>query len=406
MMALKKCLKDIDITNPTVIEPFIEKCLSRHAKRRDFRLYIEKEGFRNEYRQFLTGDIAAKYELAYKLSQKIAHMIKTRRIPHLKVWASQKFDYSSRKIRMIGNETVLQRLLDYVAVYGCSELWRRKLVHEQFSSIPGRGQFYGVKLLRHYVMRDNRAMEYAKSHHLRYSRKCKYFVKLDIRHCYESIDKQILMNQLVHDIKNDDMLYLWQCLLKSYDGVVNGLLIGALPSQFASQYAVVNLYRKAKENPCVTHMATYMDDMILFSTNRRKLLKAVNELIVYARNSLHLIIKPNFAIKKLENEPIDMMGLVIHDTGKVTIRAKGFIHARRMLLRYEKQKFLTYTQAKRFVSYKGDFIFADCQNIQDRYFKAFKYAQKVISQHERKKNYGTSSYIKRSAAKSNISTDG
>ena len=161
MMALKKCLKDIDITNPTVIEPLIEKCLSRHAKRRDFRLYIEKEGFRDEYRQFLTGDIAAKYELAYKLSQKIAHMIKTRRIPHLRVWASQKFDYSSRKIRMIGNETVLQRLLDYVAVYGCSELWRRKLVKEQCSSIPGRGQFYGVKLLRHYVMRDNRAMEYA-----------------------------------------------------------------------------------------------------------------------------------------------------------------------------------------------------------------------------------------------------
>lgn len=403
---MKKCCKNIDVTNAYAIEPFIEECIKNHGKRHDFSAFIKKEGLYNEYRQFLKGSIAARYEISVAIAEKIATMIQTKTIPPLKTWARERYDDSSQKMRLIGNETVLQRFLDYIAVYGCQELWHRKLVREQCSSIKGRGQLYGVKLLRKYILKDNQNMKLAVKHHIRYTRKCKYFVKLDIRHCYESIDKQILMNQLTHDIKNDDMLYLWRCLLKSYDGTTDGLLIGALPSQYASQYVVVNLYRKAMENQYVTHMATYMDDMILFSPNRRKLLKVVKELIRYATDTLHLTIKLNFAIKKLSNEPIDMMGYVIHANGKVTIRARGFIHARRLLLRYEKQGFLTLSQSKRLVSYKGYFKQSNSYNSYGRFNKAFCYAQKVISQHERNKQHGTGSNIICNAAKGNISKGG
>ena len=242
--------------------------------------------------------------------------------------------------------------------------------------------------------------------HIRYIRKCKYFVKLDIRHCYESIDKTILMNQLIHDIKNSDMVYLWKSLLGSYTDTTNGLLIGALPSQYASQYIVANLYRKAMSNPSIMHMATYMDDMILFASNRRKLLKAVKALIVYALDTLHLTIKSNFAIKKLENEPIDMMGYVLHANGKITIRARGFIHARRLLLRYERQGYLTLSQSKRIVSYKGYFKQSNSYNSYARFNRAFRYAQKVISKHERNKQHGTSSNIICNAAQNYISANG
>ena len=403
---MKKCCKNIDITDAYTIEPFIEGCIKNHGKRHDFSVFIKKEGLSNAYRQFLKGDITAHYEISITIAKKISTMIKERSILPLHTWAKERYDDSSRKMRLIGNETVLQRFLDYIAVYGCSELWHKKLVHEQCSSIKGRGQIYGIKLLRRYVQKDNQSMSWARKHHVRYTRKCKYFVKLDIRHCYESIDKNILMNQLIHDIKNSDMIYLWQCLLKSYEGTTRGLLIGALPSQYASQYIVVNLYRKAKGNPCISHMATYMDDMILFSSNRRKLFKVVKELTVYARDNLHLTIKPNFAIKMLNKEPIDMMGYVIHANGKVTIRARGYIHARRLLLRYENQGYLTLNQSKRLVSYKGCFKQSNCYSTYDRFNKAFRYAQKVISKHERRKNHGTGSNFICNAAQSNISADG
>ena len=403
---MKKCCKDIDITDAYQIEPFIEECIKNHGKRHDFSVFIKKEGLINEYRQLLNGNISARYEIAIAIAKKIATMIKARNIPVLKTWAKERYDDSSQKMRLIGNETVLQRFLDYIVVYGCHELWHRKLVREQCSSIKGRGQLYGVKLLRKYILKDNQNMRWAVKHHIRYIRKCKYFVKLDIRHCYESIDKTILMNQLIHDIKNSDMVYLWKSLLGSYTDTTNGLLIGALPSQYASQYIVANLYRKAMSNPSIMHMATYMDDMILFASNRRKLLKAVKALIVYARDTLHLTIKSNFAIKKLENEPIDMMGYVLHANGKITIRARGFIHARRLLLRYERQGYLTISQSKRIVSYKGYFKQSNSYNSYARFNRAFRYAQKVISKHERNKKHGTGSNIICNAAQNYIPANG
>lgn len=385
---MKRCCKDIDLTSADTIELFIEKCVKRHGRRRDFRHFILKKGLENEYRQFLAKKENALYGISHKLSVEIADMIKRRTIPSLNVWASQRYDESSRKMRLIGNETVLQRLLDYIVTYGCKELWKRKLFCQQCASIPNRGQIYGMRLLRHYALSDERAMKYAIAHHIRYTRKCKYFVKLDIRHCYENINRELLMEHLKHDIKNDDMLYLWSCLLKSYECVTDGILIGALPSQFASQYLVSNICRRALNNIAVTHMVTYMDDMVLFSSNRRKLLKAVNDLIKYANSELHLTIKPNFSIKCFSKEPLDMMGYVVHVNGKVTVRAKAFIHARRLIKRYKRNNYMTYTQAKRLISFKGYFIYSDCQKIQSEFFKAFKYAQNVISKHERRKKYG------------------
>ena len=317
----KRCCKNIDITNVETITPFIEECFRRHKRRRDFRRLILEHGFTvKDYNDMLQNENGVLQRVSACLASEIAFHIKNRDIPTFKTWAVKKYDFSSCKERLIGNETCLQRLYDYVAVRACTELWNRKLVENQCSSIPNRGQVYGMKLIRHYVLQDNRAMRYAKKHRIRYTSKCRYFVKLDIRHCYESIDRKLLMERLEHDIKNPDIIYLWKCLLSSYD--VDGLLIGALPSQFLSQYMIANIYRKAMNSHVVSHMVIYMDDMLLFASNRRKLLRTVYSLIEYARNELHLTIKPAFAIKRLKEEPIDMMGYVVHANGKVTVRAK------------------------------------------------------------------------------------
>lgn len=136
----------------------------------------------------------------------------------------------------------------------------------------------------------------------------------------------------------------------------------------------------------VSHMVMFMDDMMLMSGNRRKLKKAVERLICYTKEKLHLEIKPTWHIKKLSLEPIDMMGFVIHGNGKITIRAKNFIHARRMLLRQQREP-LVYGQAKRLASYKGYFKYSDCRKLRKemKLKSAFEQAQRTISDYERRK---------------------
>ena len=113
----RRCCKNIDITNPETITPFIEECLRRHKRRHDFRKLILKHGFNEkDYENLLNGTDNALQRISTCLAEEIADSIKNRNIPLFKTWATKKYDFSSCKERLIGNETCLQRLYDYVAV--------------------------------------------------------------------------------------------------------------------------------------------------------------------------------------------------------------------------------------------------------------------------------------------------
>lgn len=385
---MKKCCKNIDVTNPKTIMPFIADCLHRHKRRRDFRREILRNGITEDYyERLLTG--APIDSVAMVFANKIAHAIKLRSIPQFKVHASEKYDDVSEKTRLIGNECCLQRMYDYVAVYSCMELWSKKMVDQQCSSMIGRGQLYGVRMIQRYTRKNNCHIDYCKRHSVKYVDKMRYFVKLDIYHCFPSMDRKLIKKRLAHDIGNADLLYLWDVLLDSYAPVTNGILIGALPSQWISQYILSSLYRRAMASGDVPYMVMYMDDMLLFSSNKNKLRKAVLTLCEYAKKELHLTIKPNWHIKRYNQEPVDMMGYVVYRNGKVRIRAKAFIHARRMALRINRSGSATLTQAQRLTSYKGCFLHSDCYGAWRKYKleKAFMSAQAVISNYERSKTH-------------------
>lgn len=373
---MKKSCKNIDITNEEDIKPFIHECLKRHHRRYKFARLLHKIG---------TADLN---EATDELARYAAWAVKTHNVPEFVPYTRERYDSTSEKRRLIGRECALQQVFDYIAVRSCAEIWRRRYALQQCSSIKHRGQIYGVKMIRGYILADIRAARYARSHRRHYTPKCKYFVKLDVRHCYQSIDRALFMELFAHDCGNDDILYLWRSLLKSYEKAngCTGFLIGALPSQWAAQFILSFLYRKGICLSGVNHMVMFMDDMLLMGSNRRKLKRAAETLSRYAEAALHLQIKPNWHVKKLANEPIDMMGFVIRYNGKITIRAKNFIRARRMLLR-QQRKPLIYSQAKRLASYKGYFKYSDCRKLRKemKLKSAFEQAQRTISDYERRK---------------------
>ncbi len=398
-----------DITNPKTIKPFIYACLKRHKGRKDFRKLILQKGFSlDEYNEIKENDPATVDRVISCLAEEMAAEIKNQSIEPFIVTAKERFDSSSGKVRLIGKEKPQQRLYDYVAVRSCERLWHRRLVIQQCSSIKDRGQVYGMRLIKKYMDEDERAAHYAKTHKLRYTRKCRYYVKMDIRHCFQSIDRKLLLSKMKHDLVREEcgnhIIYLWSMLLDSYKQAnIDGLMIGSLPSQWAAQYMVSFIYRELAKQEGVSHIVIFMDDILVASPNRRKLLKAVKKIRAFAKDSLHLNIKPNFAIRKMESKVIiyrgkerrldtgvDMMGYVVHRNGKVTIRAKTFIHARRMVLRYQQQGHLTYKQAKRLISFKGFFAHSDSREAWKNYdlTKVFNYCAKVVSNYERKKRNG------------------
>ena len=393
---MKKSCKRIDITSQKTIEPYIKECLIRHRKRYSLQRLLRRlfNSTDNELERLKLKDYATVSKFSSKLSKIVAESIKRRAIPRFTPIISIRADKTTGKERLIGAEPAMQQFYDYVAVGACGELWKRRFVRQQCSSLPGRGQVYGMRMIRGYIQKDNRQVRYAKSHNLRYTRKCKYFVKMDIRKCYPSADREVLLNLLTRNIGNEDIIYLWKCLLDSYGRAktpngdpYTGILIGALPSQWAAQFLISYIYRFVMETGGASHMVMFMDDMLLMGPNRRKLKRLVSKTVNLVRDKLHMEIKPTWSIRKIDECGIDMMGYVVHANGKVTMRTRNFIHSRRLLMRMEHGRFGV-RSAQRLVSYKGFFTNSDSSKAFRKYEaeRRFKRAQRMLARKARAEN--------------------
>lgn len=379
---MKKKCKSIDITDAQTVRPWVEDCIRRHKKRHDFRKLILRHGVTEEdYWKAVDEHNFSLIEPAVdRIAEDAVRQIKARKLELEPVRIREQEDKTTGKIRMIGCECAMQQVFDYIAVYSCQEIWDARITIQQCSSIPERGQIYGMKLIRKYVLADERAMRYAKKHKKKYVRKCAYHAKLDVRKCFPNAKKEIFMELFRHDCGNEDILWLWQTLMDTHEvNGYHGFMIGALVSQWAAQYMLSFLYHKAmtirhRDKKAVGRMVMFMDDMLLMGSNRKALLFAVRELMAYAK-ALGFEIKENFMIHRLRDVPIDMMGFTIYENGKVELRGRNYIKSRRLMLRYERNGSLTVEQCKRLVSFKGFYTYSDYSGN----YKIFKYAQSRLS---------------------------
>lgn len=432
---MKKVCKSVNITDPHTIFPYISDCLDRHATRYDFGRLLIKFGMSPFYYGIYKRSRSAKFiyklkrmpanerrTMKYKINlavrqynlaksriaDYVARAIKYRTARFDSIVYSERYDPTTGKTRLIGKEDPLQQVFDYVAVRSCDELFGKKIVKQQASSIKGRGQIYGVNIIRRWVAKDNQSARWASTHNRKYTRKCKWCVKLDIKKCYPSANMDIFMKFLRHDCANEDIIWLWEIILKSHkSNGYTGFMIGSFPSQWAMQYLLSYAYRYAmnshsirrgKRIKNITHALLFMDDIGLFGSSRKSLKKGVQDLIIYIKDTFGLDIKPNWHIHEFSKSGMDMMGYVVHSTGKVTMRGRNYIKSRRMVLRYYARKSLSLKQAKRLLSYKGFFKHSSCLRKANKMYhisKVFKYAANLLSKAYKNNDGGTRRNVKR-----------
>nr|DAL16806.1 MAG TPA_asm: Maturase reverse transcriptase/DNA/RNA Complex II intron, retroelement, retrotransposition [Caudoviricetes sp.] len=400
---MKRSCKRINITDVNTILPWVKICIEKHAKRHDFRkmlLHIGKMPREDYDAAISTHDYTLYDAPARNIAAEAARRTAARDLRLRPVRYRERIDKSSGKLRLIGDEEAMQQIFDYIAVYATQEIWKRRIVKQQASSLPGRGASYGVPMIRRWIQRDNRAAGYAKKHNKKYTRKCKYFVKLDVKKCYPSLRKDVFIHYFERDCANTDLLWLWDMLLSSHTvRDYHGFMIGALSSQYACQYLLsfawryvndLNKTRRGKHTKLVNHSLFYMDDMLLLSGSRRDLKSAVRKLVKHVQTNLRLTIKTNWCIQDIDEHPIDMMGYRIYTNGKSTIRPRVFIRARRGALRFGRKQILNLRQARRANSYKGYFTSTNSYKIIKKlhFPQLWKASAKIESMNARRKSDG------------------
>lgn len=372
---MKKLCKNVDITDRGLISLAVHDCLRHKYKRNDVTKYLSQiSGLSQSQIQYIY------YQYGKEAMQPFVEIIITDLQEELKnnfisfpaIWYREKMDGSSGKVRRIGIQNIKQQLYDYIAVEGIRPLLKR-IGEYQYASIPGRGTTKGKQVISRWIK----------------DRNIRYFVKLDVKKCFESIDHALLMKFLEKHIKNEKLIWLIGTLIDSFE---KGLSIGSYLSQYLCNlymsilyhYIMEGLYktRREKRVNLIRRCMIYMDDILLIGSQRRDMETAVKRVIRKA-NEMGLVIKGSWQIKSVDEVPIDMMGFKIYRT-HTEIRGRIFLRVRRSFRRARKQ--ITFRIAKKCISYYGYIKHTDSRRIQKKWNvnKIIKKCKGVIRRNESK----------------------
>jgi len=191
-------------------------------------------------------------------------------------WGGYKsFLITDPKLRTISTAPFEQRVMHHAVMNILEPVFERPLICHSYACRKGKG--------------THAAVLYAFG-------QCKtkpYFLKLDIRKYFDSIDHEILKTQLRGLIKDVRVIALLDGIIESYETMPGkGVPIGNLTSQFfANLYlSYMDHYILEKLRPC--SYCRYMDDFVLWSTSKGQLKDMFAEINDYLNKNLNLTVKP------------------------------------------------------------------------------------------------------------------
>ncbi len=235
------------------------------------------------------------------------------------------FVVTEPKLREVWAGAFRDRIVHHLIYIAIKDRFLRRFIKDTYSCIPGRGTLRGSLQARNYARKVSR----------NYSKPA-YFLKVDIANFFNSIDKQILYDEiskyvfepwllrliekvLFHDPKNNVYMkspkWLYEALPK-YKSLFNtdprkGLPIGNLTSQFFSNVYLNPLDQFVKHQLHCKYYCRYVDDMILVHEDPGYLNYAYAEINKFMQNNLAL--KLNHKKKNLNSiyRGFDFVGHVV-----------------------------------------------------------------------------------------------
>lgn len=340
---MKRYCKDVDISDMHFITSAVFACLTKKCKRLrhdTVKLFARISCCSiDAAREMLINRDERYTEAVMKIASIMQQEITSGKLKLPPIHVKAKYDGDSGKIRKISVQHIWQLLYDHVAVMAMREL--NKLMGEhQVSGRRGMGGAYGQRFVRRWVQGSSKRL---------------YFVKLDIKRYYESVNLERLMAWVERRIKNPRLMWLIRSLTATGE---HGLNIGSYLSHFLANLYLSDVWHYAMQRvDGVSHALFYMDDMLITSRNKRKLRKAVRSIITYIETEKGLQVKENWHIRCCTHDrPIDLMGIRF-EPRRQTLRKRIFRRARRSIIRLA--RFMRHHAkasvklARRAVSYHG-----------------------------------------------------
>lgn len=322
---------------------------------------------------------------------------------------------SSGKEREIEIARLKDHIVQWMAMLTIEDLELKKMYRHSCGNLPRRGIEDARKTVEKWVRSGD----------------CRFFVKLDIRHFYRTVNLNKLRDLLRSHIKDrrflsimDQIVYSseeWQSLLDD----PRNLAIGYYSSPwFANIYLTPldnfvtgELYkeRRGKRIHYVKHFLRYVDDLLLMGSSRSDLKKAIKKIMDFCRNTLDVEIKKAWEICEVAEllppdekgrakikpgtKQVDIVGYTFTTTS-TRVRDGNFLKIRRLAKRIRKRLtekgYVVLRNAQAMLSRVGWFSHADSKHFFELYIKPFvniSFIKEIVSYADKNRIVGKTSRI-------------
>ena len=274
------------------------------------------------------------------------------------------FTVRDPKERLVCAASFPERVLHHALMNLCEPVFERAATFDSYACRKGKGREAALV----------RACRYATNH--------AWFLKLDIRKFFDSVDQRVVLDQLSHHFKDQRLLDLFRRILATYSttpgaakdhpvgadvrrlksrsefgppnaqhGMQNqrllsssptplsllgrGLPIGNLTSQHLANDYLAPLDRFVKETLACAAYVRYMDDFVLWSNDRAFLRRAWVQIESFLESHLKLRLKPTPQLNRT-SRGMDFLGCRLVP-GQMRLSRRSKQRFTRKLLRYEEK---------------------------------------------------------------------
>ena len=235
------------------------------------------------------------------------------------------------------------RVVHHCIVNVMGKTWERSMIHDTFSTIPGRGPHMGAERLKNGVKNKDAA----------------YCLKIDIRKYYPSINNNILKKIIARKLKDKYLLELIYGMIDS----VKGVPIGNYDSQWYGNLYVGFFDHWCKENLGIKYYYRYCDDIVIMGETKDQLWQWFFKIKQYLADNLELEIR-KYDVFSIKGRGVDYMGYRFFP---------GYTLVRKRILKAMKRN-LKKPESK--ASYYGWIKHADSYRLLNKYYNDECYSRK------------------------------
>lgn len=286
-------------------------------------------------------------------------------------------DRASGKTRNIIVPTFEESVIHHLMIRAMTPMLTKGMSKFTFASIPGRGIHKCAKLISNWLIEDKK--------------NTKYCLKMDIKKFFESIDHDWLKSELKDHIHDKKFLKL---AFKMIDTTDIGLPLGFYTSHWFANWLLQPLDHYIKEELKAKYYVRYMDDMVIFGSNKNKLHDIRKDISRWLDHH-NLKLKDNWSVFRMEyikgdntrkGNVLEFIGFKFH-RNYITIRKNILNRMKRKAEKIGKKGKCSPHDAHQMMSYLGWIKWSETYTVYKKYIQphiTIKKCKKIIAKYDKK----------------------